>query len=843
MDLFLPLFTRYPCIATKWNFKDLTPEQRLAVYQAFGVGWRNDNGTLDKDIVASLPKVERIAEAYRHLKLPVFEVQPVGKVPYIAFLPWDEALPLQTPFLQDSDATIRGPALRAQIGAAKWDEDNVSRALKVILYRKNEQDPVKTDMMLGLAQIPVGRWREEHLEDLAQIVKNTLDSGDTSGATVRPLLNMVTDLTPKFPEWSKTQLEMMMRDWDEMPHWDRPSGIVPVKQTMVVISEAMSPKLKKLLANKNGHGLWALAAGFDTNTKYWTELLDTCEASLKVPEMLNWRASMITILKTHQPKTWHRIIPALISEDTETSGLPVLLDHVHRRQQTLLWDNYLHGKSWWTKNALCRLDDGFFRWTAAQQAAFASLLLTSISSNDQSNSQKCRAITQLGLLSYQPITPLVEIANDNERPVLQEAALRTLGRLDGDAGVPVLIEALGDQRARIAIYALRSRLKTMSKSGIMALLKSVPQGKITVAKETLRLIGDLDMEDAFQYLLSRDKDDLHPDVRVALFRALWGYINREETWAIFNRAASNPDPVIAKGVVNIPEDGMSTSSRAKLLQLMNTLLSHPSAPLRLAALQRLIPLPLQDPAGTLFPTLLALITTSKLKDEIEAAARAIFRTYSVSHSTQIKALYETLIARQERKVLQRVHAIYLESVSPTDSYKSTRPTTHLILSVLAQDRLSVTRRVETLFSALPWAEIRPHLFAIIPELHADALVEAEGSLEYGGRWMREGDMEDLRDAEVELGNRHGGGGGAGADETARRLALSLLIRRVNEDRGWNREQRARLEVYRADESVCVAEKAWGIEAGDEDEGDDNEGKGMKRGVVTRGRGRGRSTGR
>lgn len=109
--------------------------------------------------------------------------------------------------------------------------------------------------------------------------------------------------------------------------------------------------------------------------------------------------------------------------------------------------------------------------------------------------------------------------------------------------------------------------------------------------------------------------------------------------------------------------------------------------------------------------------------------------------------------------------------------------------------------------------------------------------------MREGDMEDLRDAEVELGNRHGGGGGAGADETARRLALSLLIRRVNEDRGWNREQRARLEVYRADESVCVAEKAWGIEAGDEDEGDDNEGKGMKRGVVTRGRGRGRSTGR
>jgi hypothetical protein len=50
-------------------------------------------------------------------------------------------------------------------------------------------------------------------------------------------------------------------------------------------------------------------------------------------------------------------------------------------------------------------------------------------------------------------------------------------------------------------------------------------------------------------------------------------------------------------------------------------------------------------------------------------------------------------------------------------------------------------------------------------------------------------------------------------------------------------------VYRADESVCVAEKAWGIEAGDEDEGDDNEGKGMKRGVVTRGRGRGRSTGR
>src|SRR4029079_2186662 len=87
---------------------------------------------------------------------------------------------------------------------------------------------------------------------------------------------------------------------------------------------------------------------------------------------------------------------------------------------------------------------------------------------------------------------------------------------------------------------------------VLALLGKAPMGKVTVAKEVLRLTGEQAGEDASRLLLALDRSDLHRDVRIALLRALWDHLDRPEAWAIFERAAADPDWVLASRLADIP---------------------------------------------------------------------------------------------------------------------------------------------------------------------------------------------------------------------------------------------------------------------------------------------------
>ncbi len=61
----------------------------------------------------------------------------------------------------------------------------------------------------------------------------------------------------------------------------------------------------------------------------------------------------------------------------------------------------------------------------------------------------------------------------------------------------MLLEGLGDDRARWAIYALRKAFGEMDDAGVLAVLRGAPTGKVTVAKEVVRLLGELPGDQAF----------------------------------------------------------------------------------------------------------------------------------------------------------------------------------------------------------------------------------------------------------------------------------------------------------------------------------------------------------
>jgi hypothetical protein len=820
---FVALIGRYPEVAPSWNNHRMTAQQLFAVYKKSPKAWRDEDGGIDSKLLSKLPAEVRIPEARRNLKLRKFDAEPNDRLFYIALLPWDEAIELQKPFMQSSDASIRGNALRCQIEAAKYEEAHLGDALQLVLARKNEQDPVKTPMIGGLGLIPSSKWKEHHLADLAQIVQDTVKKS-ASTHTITGLKSLLGGILSFHPQWAATQLVLVLQEFNSpyFPILKSTYGPIPGKEIMASVAKELSSTLEKALRKKDGQFLEFLEQSLKTYVRYWPEYLDVCEASLKISEMETSSIKLMQILKKYRPSSLARIVPLLIKSDGLVLKSATIIQYIAWARQDLLQD-YLTPKEdpkKYRRDALKKLKNRFWCWTPTQQDLLAQILLKDINDDDISTEDKVGYVTQLEHLCFVDTVHLIALAND-EREAIQEEALRALGQLDGDQGINTLIDALSDNRARIAIYALRSALKRKPKTEIFQLLKSAPQNKVTVAKETIRLTGELETEEAFQYLLEKDKETLHRDVRIALLRALWSYLDREETWEIFARAAEDAESHTAKAIGHIPDDGMDDKTRKCLLQLLLQLLNHSSSEIHIIALRRCTSIPLTDPDNILSTRLFELVH-SDLEDESKTAAKAIFKTYAKKQPALIGEMYRRLLTN--RKVLKVVHDTYLEQFffGPARQDLKLRPVTRLILEILKTDRPTISMRVNLIFRCLSWDEIFPELVEIVPVLHADALVEAEDFLTSSSSWQDKWLSPDDDLVPAEQGLRQSN------DERARRLGLALLVcdSEREEREKWTEVQREKLELYKQDESVLVAEAAWNVElpVEDEDENKDQKGK-------------------
>jgi len=212
--------------------------------------------------------------------------------------------------------------------------------------------------------------------------------------------------------------------------------------------------------------------------------------------------------------------------------------------------------------------------------------------------------------------------------------------------------------------------------------------QVTVAKEVVRLMGDLSSEAAYRELLALEARELHRDVRVALLRALWPYVEQAETWEVFTRAAQAPEAALARGVVHIAADGMSPVAQRRLAGLTATLLAHPEPEVRMAALQWRSQHPVTDDEQVLFARLLSLMN-SPIPDECALAARAVFAIYTGNNAALVGSAVRDLLSK--RRALQ----ITIENFASTVFLNRRRllPTTRAILAALAEDRLTRSRCV------------------------------------------------------------------------------------------------------------------------------------------------------
>ena len=776
----------------------LSPAVRDRLYVHFSRGWENREGCIDPFIVALLSPQHREREARRHLNLPSIAARPAQCLPYAAYLPWEEAQETLAPYLRDPDPQLRVLAHTTLTVAVRYHRDRLPALLALQTARKNEQDPVRNAMLTGIAALPPGIWRPTHLDTLAQLLRNALDAADLSAMTAQAMVRLVAQLLPFYPHWCADWLATLARE--------RGTLIIPALENRLSDKEVrvLAPVLLPVLhswENQEGWGsLYAVANSLGRRLRVFDAMLVMLERIVQIPAAMFLSLSALNLLAKHGRKRLETLIPALLEADPSWATRPVAYLFLHRKRQDLLTPflgfqvyagRFTTGKT----RLILPFAQGFVRWTARQQQLFADVLAQVTEETGRDTPGYLQVMKQLAVLPAPPPTCLIALAQlDNPKPAMRDAALRALGTLDGGQGIATLLDALDDARARIAIYALRHALLEMPKDRALALLKNVPMAKVTVAKEVIRLLGELKTEAAYQELTALNgRDDLHRDVRIALLRALWAFLKRPQTWEVLEQAAVSPDAAIATHVSRVPSEGLAPAMQQRLIGVLALLLKHPSDRVRLDTLNRCATLPVTDRAHILLPHFLRSVG-ARVGDERVAAAGAVCQTYTGRDAALVGETTRTLLASR-RALTTFVHVLIQQTGV---NRVSLLPTAREVLAVLATDPLTSQLQIRLAVQALPSDEQVAFFreMAASRALHADALQTAMQSLHYLSTGRKDARLEDLE-----------AGLAISEDRYLRRLALGVLIAQATGPTGWTDERTARLNVYRQDPASLVAEAA------------------------------------
>jgi hypothetical protein len=800
---FLSLMQRQPGLLGSpavWMRRVPSPTRRDA-YGLASLGWRNAEGVLDLTVAALLPGELRAEEGRRHLALPVLATRPAQRLPYVALLPWDEARSVLDPAIHNPDADLRAAALAALIGAARYQRERLPEALAVVRARSNEQDPVRRAMLSALAGLPPGRWAAPNLDDLSQIIREALSAADLSPATASVAEMLVVALVPFHPDWAAAWLGTLAQERGQVHFHDLGDRLSD--EDVRRIAPTLLPVLASWETREREGVLLGAASSLWRRLRVLPELVEMLERVLAVTPHSFTASQALELLARHRRDRLAALIPALVQQDASSVTLPVVYQYLHRQRQDLLTpflgQNAYSGRfSTGRTRFVLPLTMGFERWTPAQQETFAETLDRVTHDTARDTPSIFLVIGQLAALPAVVPMRLIALADRRmQKLAVRDAALRALARLDAGQGVPTLLAALDDERARIAIYALRTTLLEMHSDRALALLRDVPMGKVTVAKEVVRLLGELRTPDAYPSLLALDGQEmdgrpLHRDVRVALLRALWDHLEDDQTWPVLERAATDPDPAIAAGVVRIPTNRLSPLAQRRLVALIAVLLAHPDAKVRLDVLARCFDLPLPDPEGLLLPRLLACMG-SCFPDEFAAAARAVFATYG---GDQADVVADAIRAIRANRPTLRTAADALHATLALRKGQQLR-TVQAVISALEGDPLTATIRAQLAVAGLPWEETVSLLarMAASEELYADALMAAVRALETAPP-RAEGSLDRMEKALAHS-----------TDERLRRLALAALIAQAGAAEGWTEDRRHRLENYRQDPASLVAAAA------------------------------------
>ena len=330
---------------------------------------------------------------------------------------------------------------------------------------------------------------------------------------------------------------------------------------------------------------------------------------------------------------------------------------------------------------------------------------------------------------------------------------------------------------------------------------------MTVAKEVVRLLGELQTEESFQELLTWTDRPLHRDVRIALLRAMWDHLDKGQAWEMLDAAARSEDAAVATMAGRTPAERLNSEAQQRLISVILTVLNHPDPKVRCDGLARCQTLPVTDPQNRLMPALTKAMM-SPIVDEVEAAAAAVLSNCDGSQAAAIAHAVGELLENR-RALTVAMTAIQARAVWNSVAMQ---PIIRQVLDSLKVAPLTITLRARLAASSLDAPDLLQFFDDHLNELHAEALMTAVDILSkrpmvaFALRGSDLSSGEPAIDPKIDdetLETRFG----CHPDPRIRRLSLACLVSSSKGSRGWTESLREQLATLQQDPSSLVAEAA------------------------------------
>lgn len=775
--------------------QQVDPNLRPQVAAAYEEQLRDKDGLWPLSSMPHLPAERRYAEARFAVHLPSLATQPQRYLPYVAYLPWDEAQPAAARYLSQPDGELRGQALAGLIGVARFEPSRLDKVLELVVSRRNEQDPVRLAMLQALGTLPPSRWQERHQQQLGEVVHAALSARDVSAGTLQSSLLLLLKLLPFRTGFVCGLLPLLAEKTGSFGYYSFENRLNDVQMAQ------LAPSLMDLLNSwirQSRHGaLFGLMYTFGRRLKGAPPILELLEKLTRDDRQSVATPALRLLLGLDIPGKRDSLIIGLLRKDEGWSTVPEVQGYLSRHRQDWL-SRFLTPRRFggrfstgWSAT-FPRFESGFHRWSDQQQETYTKTLMSLLNDAKRSVSEVFFVMRALAAMPAIDIAPLVRLASLEQAQLDQrDKAVEMLGRADGGRGVPALLAALGDERARVAIYALRRAVLGMPPTAALSLLGDVPVRKVTVAKEVLRLAGDLGGEASYQFLNTfRQRPDLHIDIRIALLRALWSHLEREDTWAIFASALTDGTPALARSTIDIPQDGLSPAAYRRLGEHLARLVEHPDPLVGAEAVKRLIHQPIGRLDARLIEALSGRFRHLADRATLEQASEALL----LGLAPYDPGLFADLVlARQEPLHIDAVVSAFArQSTSRRDLLRAAAQ--RLINGLSAQKRL-----VSSAGELAVWMLPPTTIVDFLANLYREGLFHP-GVAERAARALPtlQHERPRLEELEALLSEQ--------ADAGLRRLALSVL-QGLAAMSGWTAALRQRLERYRTDADPWVHEAA------------------------------------
>ncbi|WP_066903353.1 hypothetical protein [Millisia brevis] len=558
----------------------IPPARRLPIYRALVAGETTPT-PWSLSLLDLLPRWHREAEAQRLLELPVVASDERLQLGVVARLLWPQGHDRLREWTRRSDAIDRALGYSELITCATVNRGpEVLDGLLGALGRvRNEQDPVRGEVLDRLASVPDRRFDDRHAAQLLRLITDALESRDRSVRTryvaarlaVAMLRSGARDGKPDLLAAGLSGLDLLGNESPTLSLYgldrDLPRGAE--REVFAALRERIGVDARR------GEYRIALAVAAGLRRRAWhlddlqKVLGEACSAK---PDHVARQAIDLWLAP---PQTRDTRVEQLYRADRSTVAVQSVLTAIAFRRTDLVGDMLTKSLSGRYQSKRSRLVPLVPRaavalWSRRQWRAYAERLEQLIGSSTPSLRERVAAIRMLGEVPG-TVESLRALLNSTEVAVV-EAALAALAHTDHPARVlPDLMARVDTDHARVAAYAADRSARFVRPSHLADALRPALVGhKVTAIKEAVRLLALHRVPDAPALILEVwQRPGVHRDVRRAIIGALPKLIDDERAWLILEDAGA-AEPSVSEALLDLSAERIPGRWRGRFAGLIRT---------------------------------------------------------------------------------------------------------------------------------------------------------------------------------------------------------------------------------------------------------------------------------